>query len=385
MKSGLATKLAAAGASAAMLATMAVGMLATPAAAASGSSQAGTVASAAGKPKPAVSVGTPKASPSKYKGECPVGVTFSSKIKVKAVKSKTTVAYRWLHGDGSKSKVKSFTFRGKGVKSFTVKEKSTFKGNVKGWQAIQVLSPRGATSSKGHFSVTCGSNGDKEEVVVPRRVDADAWVDEGNCQAALIGRITATGTRWVHYRWVVNGEVVERDAVRVNGSRKVVHVIKPGEDFRGWAVLQVVGPVKASSNRVHFKIWCKDTSPKVWASVDGPSFYAGTCPTTRTFTGTIGASGRTTVRYRWISDGVAGDWKYAHFSGYGSQSQSVSDSWSASASGESKRAIEISGGPTTGTAVGKVFCKHPPKPTPTPTPTPSVTPTPTPAVTETSS
>jgi len=366
-----------------MLATMAVGVLAAPAAAASGSSQAGAVASVAKpKPKPAVSVGTPKASPSKYKGECPVSVTFSSKIKVKAVKGKTKVAYRWLHGDGSKSKVKSFTLRGKGVKSFTVKEKATFKGNVKGWQAVQVLSPRGVTSSKGHFSVTCGSSGGKEEIVVPRRVGAEVWVDEGNCKAALIGRITATGTRWVHYRWVVNGQVVERDTVRVHGSRKVVHVIKPGDDFKGWAVLQVVGPVKASSNRAHFKIWCKDTSPKVWASVDGPSFYEGPCPTTRTFTGTISASGRTTVKYRWLSNGVAGDWKYAHFSGYGPQSQSVSDSWTASYSSESKRAIEIYGGPTTGTAVGKVFCKHPPKPKPKPSPSPS--PTPTPTVTETS-
>ncbi|MER5647780.1 hypothetical protein [Streptosporangium sp. NPDC002524] len=352
---------------------MAVGMLATPAAAASGSSQAGKVASAAAKPRPAVSAGTPKASPAKYAGECPVNVTFSSKIKVKAVKSKTTVAYRWLRGDGSKSKVKSFTFRGKGVKSFTVKEKATFKGNVKGWQAVQVLAPRAVKSSKGYFSVSCGSSEDKHEVITPR-VSAQVWVDESNCKAVLVGRINASGVRWVHYRWVVNGRVVDRDSVRVDDSRKVFHVIRPRDDFRGWASLQIVGPVEASSNRAYFKIWCKDTSPKVWASVDTPAAYEGTCPTTRTFTGTISATGRTTVKYRWIRDGVAGDWKYAHFSGHGLQREGVSDSWNATATGESKRAIEIAGGSTTGAAVAKVVCKVAPTPTPTPTPTPSPSP-----------
>ncbi len=381
MKSGLASKLAAAGASAAMLATMAVGMLATPAAAASGSSQAGKVASVAAKPRPAVSAGTPKASPAKYAGECPVNVTFSSKIKVKAVKSKTTVAYRWLRGDGSKGKVKSFTFRGKGVKSFIVKEKATFKGNVKGWQAIQVLAPRGVKSSKGYFSVACGSDEDKHEIINPR-VGAQVWVDEGNCKAVLVGRIHASGVRWVHYRWVVNGRVVDRDSVRVDGSRKVFHVIRPRDDFRGWASLQIVGPVEASSNRAYFKIWCKDTSPKVWASVDAPAAYEGACPTTRTFSAVLSASGRTTVKYRWIRDGVAGDWKHAYFSGHGPQRERVFDSWTTSVSGESKRAIDIAGGPTTGSVVAKVVCKVAPTPTPTPSPVPP-TPTPTPTPTTT--
>ncbi|GAA0848248.1 hypothetical protein GCM10009525_69770 [Streptosporangium amethystogenes subsp. fukuiense] len=371
MKSGLARKLAAAGAGAAMLATMAVGMLATPAAAASGSGQA-VSAAAKPKPKPAVWAGTPKASPSKYEGECPVKVTFSSKIKVKAVKAKTTVAYRWLRGDGSKGKVQTFTFRGKGVKSFTVKEKATFKGDVKGWQAIQLLAPRAATSAKGRFSVSCGAGEDDYEVVRPG-VGAQVWVDEGNCEAALIGRITTSDSRWVRYQWVVNGRVVDRDAVHVNGSRKVYHVIKPRDDFRGWAELEILSPVGTSSNRAYFKIWCKDTSPKVSVSAYAPADYAGTCPAARTFTGTISVSHlRGAVKYRWIRDGVAGDWQSVYFGGHGPQSQSVTDTWTASASGEAKRAIEIYGGPTSGTAVGKVTCVPPPTPTPTPTPAASL-------------
>ncbi|MBG0826276.1 hypothetical protein HS041_00555 [Planomonospora sp. ID67723] len=339
------------GAGAAMLATMATGLLATPAAAASGSAQAGKTTSSAA-PKPAVFAGTPKAS---YKGDCPTRVTFSSTIKVKAVKGKTTVAYRWLHGDGSKSKVKTFTV-GKGVKSVTVKETTTFKGDVKGWQALQVLAPRKATSKKGYFKVSCGGgdHGGKEEIRPV--IGAQAWVDEGNCEAALIGRITSSSPRLVHYRWVVNGHVVERDAVKVDGSRKVVHVIRPGENLRGWAVLEIVDPIRNESNRVGFKIWCKDWSPKVTASVNHLGDYEGGCPVDRTFTGTISVShGRGHVKYRWIRNGVPGGWESVYVHG----SRTVTDPWRATESGTASRAIELYHGPTTGTVTSKVTCKAP--------------------------
>ncbi|MER7210986.1 hypothetical protein [Streptosporangium sp. NPDC000239] len=343
----------------AMLATMATALMASPAAAASASTQ--TAATAVAKPRPAVSVGTPKASPSNYKGDCPVNVTFSSTVKVKAVASRTTVAYRWLRGDGSKSKVKTLVLKGKGNKSVTVKETSKFKGDVKGWQALQVLAPRGATSKKGSFRVSCGGGdegGGKEVIQVG--VGARAWVNEGNCQATLVGRITASSPTWVRYRWVVNGDVVDRDVVRVSSSTKVFHVIRPRHSLSGWAVLEIVDPVQNSSNRVGFRVWCKDESPKVTASVSAPDSYTGTCPVTRNFTGTISVSeGRGSVKYRWIRDGVAGSWQDVYFGGHGYQSRTVTDSWGASASGTSKRAIELYRGSTTGTVEGKVTCQAP--------------------------
>ena len=362
MTSGLARRLAATGAGAAMLATMATGLLASPAAAASGSNQ--TAASAVAAPRPSVSAGTPKVSLSNPAGRCPTKVTFTSKIKVKAVAGRTTVAYRWLRGDGSKSNVKTLTLKGKGTKSVTVAEKTTFKGSVKGWQALQVLAPRAATSGKGYFKVSCGGSdrGDDKRVIQPG-IGAQLWVDEGNCEAALIGRITASSPSWVHYRWVVNGEVVDRDAVRVEGSRKVVHVIRPHENLRGWAALEIVDPVRNSSNRVGFKIWCKDEAPKVTASVSAPDLYDGTCPTTRAFTGTISVShGRGTVKYRWIRNGVPGGWEAVSFDGRGYQARGVSDSWTASESGTARRAIELYNGSTTGTVEGKVICKIVPTP-----------------------
>lgn len=372
MNSGLARRLAAVGAGAAMLATMATGLLATPAAAASGSTQ---TAASASTTRPAVWANTPSASVTKYKGACPVKVTFSTSVKVKTVASKTKVTYRWLRGDGSKSSVKSFTLKGKGTKSVTVKETGTFKRDTKGWQAVQVLSPRAATSGKKYFSVSCGN--DWTVLNPPHKSSAQVWVDEGNCQATLIGRITTSGPRWVRYQWVVNGRVVDSDAVRVNGSRKVSHVIRTHDDFRGWAVLKIVGG--PSSNRDYFKIDCRDwnPSPRVSVSISAPSTYYGSCPVARTFTGTISASHRGDVKYRWIRNGVAGGWESVYFSGYGSQSRTVSDSWSTSASGEAKRSIEVYNGPSSATAETKVICKSAtPTPTPTPKPLPVQTPEP---------
>ncbi|MFF5206646.1 hypothetical protein [Streptosporangium sp. NPDC000396] len=340
---------------------MAAGLLATPAAAASGSTKAGTAAtSTLTKSRPAVSVSGTKASPSNS-DECPTRVTFSSKIKVKAVSSKTKVAYRWLRGNGSKSKVKTFILKGKGVKSVTVRESSTFDGDIRGWQAVQVLSPRKATSGKGYFKVSCGgdTDGDKE-VVNTDSVGARIWVDEGNCEATLVGRITSSSPRWVRYQWVVNGRVIDRDSAYVNDSRRVYHVIRPHDDFRGWAELEILGPVETTSNRAYFKIWCSD-STNVSASVDAPSPYQGDCPVTRTFTGTISISGgQGYVRYRWIRNGVAGGLESVYFGGHGYQSRTVTDSWTASASGSSTRAIRIEGGPTSGTVEGKVSCQSAP-------------------------
>ncbi|MEV5410852.1 hypothetical protein AB0K60_18675 [Thermopolyspora sp. NPDC052614] len=128
----------------AVLAAMTTGLVATPAA-------AGTAPS---KPKPKVSVTTPVASPKSHDGACPVTVTFSAKVKLK-VSGKTTLAYRWLRGDGSKSKVKTRIVRGKGVKTVAIVEKATFKKDIKGWQALQVLAPRKVTTKKSRFSVSC--------------------------------------------------------------------------------------------------------------------------------------------------------------------------------------------------------------------------------------
>jgi len=101
-----------------------------------------------------VSVSTPKASPKRYVGRCPTTVTFSSRVKLK-VRGKTTIAYRWLRSDGSKSAVKTKVVKGKGVKTLVLKEKATFKKDATGWRALRLVSPRKVTTKKRYFSVSC--------------------------------------------------------------------------------------------------------------------------------------------------------------------------------------------------------------------------------------
>jgi len=121
-----------------------------------GSGLVATPAAAAGAPvkKPVVSVSTPTASPQGHVGKCPVTVTFAAKVRLK-VRGKATVAYRWLRGDGSRSAVRTRTVKGRGVKTVTVAEKATFTKSVKGWQALQLLSPRKVTTKKAYFEVSC--------------------------------------------------------------------------------------------------------------------------------------------------------------------------------------------------------------------------------------
>ena len=127
---------------AAALACIASGLLATPAAAGSKSTRS------------TVSVSAPAASPERYGGTCPVTVSFAAKVSL-TVDGKATLAYRWLRSDGSKSAVKTFTVRGSGKRTVTLTEKATVKKDSKGWRALELLSPRKATSGKASFSVSC--------------------------------------------------------------------------------------------------------------------------------------------------------------------------------------------------------------------------------------
>jgi hypothetical protein len=245
MKSMFVRKFAAAGVGAAMLATGLIGLTATPAA-----------ASATGGGKPKALVTTPVASPKYYVGACPATVSFTSKIKVR-VKGVTKVAYQWLHGDGSKSKVKTVTLRGHGVKTITVKENATFSRSTKGWQALRVLAPYKATTGKAHFTVSCKPKR-------PKPVFAKAQVNVPNFDGVCTPyrRVTAEGVirvsrpTVVTYRWIHNGKVVDRGRTKVWGAKKVAYSFAPGRSHRGWVKLDIVHPRFAKDDTDGYVVHC---------------------------------------------------------------------------------------------------------------------------------
>ncbi|NRQ34460.1 hypothetical protein HII36_21760 [Nonomuraea sp. NN258] len=314
MSVGLARKAAAFGAGA-VLAAMVGGLAASPAQAATTatSAKATTAAAATATAKSKVSVSTPKASPKDYQGACPVKVNFSAKIKV-PVKGKTELAYRWLHGDGSKGKVQVVKLKGNGYKTITAKQSITFKGNVKGWEAIQVLAPKKATSKKGYFAVSCvdlnGVPNDKDV-----RVAARAWASPdsyaGPCtpgdKIGFTGLIKVNQPSWVRYRWVLNGEVVDYGKVKVWNSRKVGFGFAPKHSQRGWAQLEILGPDRTSSNRAYYKVWCKDYEPAPAAKVSATDLVTATnhdnCKVGAH--ANIRSTGAARVQYTWAVNGTS--------------------------------------------------------------------------------
>lgn len=269
MKSSpLARRAAAFGASAAMLAGM-VGLVASPA-------QAATTATSKAKPK--VSVSTPTTADRTYEGACPAKIDFSAKIKIKLT-GKATLAYRWLHGDGSASKVKTIKLNGKGTKYVRVSQANTFGEDVEGWEALQVLSPRKVTSKKSHFSVTCSDPKviEKDQLTKSVRVSARAWASPstyvGSCtpgdKVDFGGVIRVSEPSRVKYRWILNGRVVDYGYTKVYSSKRVGFGISPRHSQRGYAQLEVLRPGHASSNRAYYKVICKDEAPAPRVSVSG--------------------------------------------------------------------------------------------------------------------
>ncbi|WP_214325899.1 hypothetical protein [Nonomuraea sediminis] len=333
MKSvGLARRAAAFSASAAVLAAMVTGLVSSPAQAATPAAAGKAVqAAAAGQAghKPKVSITTPKASPGDYQGACPVKVNLSSTIKV-PVKGKTELAYRWLHGDGSKGKVKVVKLKGHGNKYVKVKESLTFNGDVKGWEAVQVLGPRKAVSKKGYFSVSC-DNGDHGDDNI--RVWARAWADPdsyvGPCTPGdkidFGGVIKVNRPTWVKYRWVLNGDVVDGGTIKVWDSRRVDLGYSPRQSQRGWAQLVIVGPDEGASNRAYYKVWCKDETPHV--KVSATDLVTGTnhdgCKVGAN--ANINSTGPARVKYVWSVNGTPVAKDEAVFSGAGTKNVVLAD------------------------------------------------------------
>ncbi|SEG99084.1 hypothetical protein SAMN05444920_112210 [Nonomuraea solani] len=348
MSVGLVRKVCAFGASAAVLSALAAGLVASPA-------QAATAG-------PKVAVSAPKASPGDFEGSCPAKVNFASTIKV-PVKGKTELAYRWLHGDGSKSKVKVIKLTGKGTKSVTVRQSITFKEDVKGWEAIQVLGPKKVTSKKGYFSVSCEKpRQDNVRTHLDVSVSASAWASPsryvGPCTPGdkidFVGLIKADRPTSVRYRWVLNGEVVDYGRVRVHEARKVGFGISPRHSQRGWAQLQVLSPDGAYSNRAYYKVSCRDEAPDTRVSASASVSTTSDCKVNAS--GSIDSTGPGRVRWTWLVNGKpvsSGDTYFGHHGG----SKSV-DSISSALTGDATKGGTVTlsvSGPDNSVSVSKVY------------------------------
>ncbi|TYB62740.1 hypothetical protein FXF51_25265 [Nonomuraea sp. PA05] len=372
MSVGLARRAAAFGASAVVLAGLSAGLMSSP-------------AQAATKAAPKVSVSAPKATPGDYEGSCPTKVNFSAQIKV-PVKGKTELAYRWLHGDGSKSKVSVIKLKGKGVKTVTVKQAITFKENVKGWEAVQVLGPKKVTSKKGYFSVSCKKPQDDVRTHLDVSVSARAWASPstyaGSCDTRydkidFTGLIKVDRPSWVRYRWVLNGDVVDYGKIKVRDARKVGFGIAPRHSQRGWAQLQVLSPDSTSSNRAYYKVWCKDEHdapkpPEHHGKVSASASVTMDTSCVVTAAGKVTSTGPGRVSYSWSVNGQTKVSDAVVF-GRGEHEKSLTALTFAAAEGEAAKGGTVTltiTGPNNGDVVTQSYpaCQKPaPEPAPSQT------------------
>jgi hypothetical protein len=377
--SGLPGRRAAAfGAAAAMLAALTAGLVAGPAQAASGKTSK-------------VVAYAPKAKPVKYEGDCPVKVNFSAKIKV-PVKGKTKLAYRWLHGDGSKSKVHVIKLKGKGTKTVTVKQAITFKRDVKGWEAVQVLSPKKSTSKKGYFSVNC----EKKSHYVPSHpnVSARAWASPdsfvGVCtpgtRIGFAGLIKVDRPTWVRYRWLLNGNAAEYGKVKVYDARKVGFGISTRDSQRGWAQLEILGPDRTHSNRAYYKVWCKEPAPAPKVKVSAANLVTATnhdgCRLSAH--ASINTTGPARVQWVWSVNGESVLKGVAHFGGSGAKTVNLGERPLLGDAANGGTVTLSVFGPDNSDRISQSYaaCQKP-EPEPTPTVTPTATPTATATATST--
>lgn len=372
----LARRVAALGATTAVLAAMVSGLMATPASAAStaSASKATTAGAKVTSSKAKVSVSTPKANPRSYEGACPVQVDVTSRIKVSSSKG-TKVSYRWLHGDGSKSGVKTVKV-GKGTKYINVKTSIDFDEDVQGWEALQVLSPRKVTSRKGYFDVNCHKGPvrtDKDPQVWARAwASPDSYV--GSCTPGdkidFVGLIRVSDPTWVRYRWVLNGHVVDYGKIKVWDARKVYFGFSPRYSHRGSAVLEILGPDSTSSNRAHYKVWCKDEAPAVKVSASNVSAVTNQTACRVDASGTVSSTGRARVEYSWSVNGSTVHRGTAYF-GYhgGSERVSLPDhALTGAARDGGVITLSVSGPNNSDSSADRyVGCLSTPAPTPTPT------------------
>jgi hypothetical protein len=278
-----------------------------------------------------VKVGKVAVSPARYTGACPATTAFTAKV---AVRGATTVTYRWLRGDGTKGPAVTARVTGGAV---VVRDKRTFAASTSGWQALQVLSPRGTTSAKARFRVSC-EEAPTGPVSVPGPVEqaaprVTATVDapppySGACPApghtvSFHGRIKVSRTpAVVAYRWVDSDggpEPVERlwfaaggPASKAVGSQRSFLTSQSGH--RRLEIVDARGRVSHRSGTAAYRVTCSGTDdfPTPVASATNarvtPARYEGPCGGAAVefvFRADLAVTKPAKVAYQWVrSDGT---------------------------------------------------------------------------------
>jgi hypothetical protein len=96
---------------------------------------------------------TVRADPFVLTASCPAAITFTGQITVSA---SSRVVYRWVRSDGASARAVTLTFDEAGQQEVTTTWTLGSPGRTfKGWQAVEITSPRRVRSERANFTLTC--------------------------------------------------------------------------------------------------------------------------------------------------------------------------------------------------------------------------------------
>ncbi|GGT15625.1 hypothetical protein GCM10010176_070410 [Nonomuraea spiralis] len=105
--------------------------------------------------RPLVAAASVQASPPRYDGRCPTGVTFTATIQVSRTPAK--VGYRWIDSATGEGPVEWAYFAADGPRSRQVTLPLSVGTSTAGWKSVRILNPGGHDSGRASYEVNCGT------------------------------------------------------------------------------------------------------------------------------------------------------------------------------------------------------------------------------------
>ena len=180
---------------------------------------------------------------------------------------------------------------------------------------------------------------------VTARLVADPVSYTGPCPTTIQvkGTITATEAGRVQYKFI-RGDGASAPVVTLNfdrpGTKEVTTTWTLGRNYVGWEAIKVIYPMDVESNKANFRIQCGPAQRIVARLTANPVSYAGKCPTTITFKGSITVTEAMRLQYRFIrSDGASAPIQTLNFDRPGTKE--VNTTWTLGRSYTGWEAIKV--------------------------------------------
>ncbi|MBM4040742.1 MAG: hypothetical protein FJ290_19735 [Planctomycetes bacterium] len=236
-----------------------------------------------------------EAVPPKYVGPAPGTIRFRGVIKVG---QPCDVAYAFAYGDGTETPRRTARLDRPGIHE--VEDIRQFKADTKGWAMLRIFAPVALDSERAGYEVNVAAPPPPVGIQAALAAEPPAYKGPGPAKIVFRGVIKANRPCDVQYRFE-HSDGTQSAPQTVRLARPGPHAVEEARQFaadaKGWAILRILAPVAAESNRADFTVDIEKPL-HVQASVQAvPPKYDGPAPGTIRFRGVIKAGQPCDVRY----------------------------------------------------------------------------------------